>query len=149
MKKFAVLAASIATASFAASAAEKVTFDDQVLPIFRNACNNCHNPDKKKGGLDLTSYAAMMAGGSSGEIAASGDPAGSRLYACVTKAAEPFMPPQGDGLTAPQLDVIKRWIEGGLLDTPGGVARKAKKPAFSAVEIGDKRIDGPIVVNIP
>lgn len=128
-----------------AAAQEKTTFQDHVRPIFESACNNCHNSDKKKGGLDLTSYAAMMAGGSSGEIAASGDPAGSRLYACVTKAAEPFMPPQGDGLTAPQLDVIKRWIEGGLLDTPGGVARKAKKPAFSAQLAGvpQGKPDGP------
>lgn len=115
-----------------ATAQEKITFQDHVRPIFEAACNNCHNPDKKKGGLDLSSYAAMMAGGSSGEIVAAGDPAGSRLYACVTKTAEPEMPPQGDGLSAPQLEAIKRWIEGGLLDTPGGVARKAQKPAFSA-----------------
>jgi chaperonin cofactor prefoldin len=127
------------------AAQEKITFQDHVRPIFESACNSCHNPDKKKGGLDLSSYAAMMAGGSSGEIAASGDAAGSRLYACVTKAAEPFMPPQGDGLAAPQLDIIKRWIEGGLLDTPDGVARKAKKPAFSAQVAGASlgKPDGP------
>ncbi len=127
------------------AADEKVNFQDHVRPIFEGACNNCHNPDKKRGGLDLTSYAALMAGGSSGEIAVSGDPGGSRLYACVTKAAEPFMPPQGDGLGDPQLDVIKRWIEGGLLDTAGGVARKAKKPAFSA-QLADVTLgkpDGP------
>lgn len=129
----------------AAAAEDKVSFQDHVRPIFEAACNNCHNPDKKKGGLDLTSYAALMAGGSSGEIAVSGDPAGSRLYACVTKAAEPFMPPQGDGLTAPDLDILKRWIEGGLLDTRDGVARKAKKPAFSAqlAEVTLGKPDGP------
>ena len=129
----------------AAAAEDKVSFQDHVRPIFEAACNNCHNPDKKKGGLDLTSYAALMAGGSSGEIAVAGDPAGSRLYACVTKAAEPFMPPQGDGLAAPDLDILKRWIEGGLLDTRDGVARKAKKPAFSAqlAEVTLGKPDGP------
>lgn len=141
------LLTALAGAGVAASAAgqEKVSYQDHVRPIFEAACNNCHNPDKKKGGLDLTSYAAMMAGGSSGEVAASGDPSGSRLYACVTKAAEPFMPPQGDGLTAPQLEVLKRWIEGGLLDTPSGVARKAKKPAFSAqlAEVPIGKPEGP------
>ena len=128
-----------------AAAEDKVSFQDHVRPIFEAACNNCHNPDKKKGGLDLTSYAALMAGGSSGEIAVAGDPAGSRLYACVTKAAEPFMPPQGDGLAAPDLDILKRWIEGGLLDTRDGVARKAKKPAFSAqlAEVTLGKPDGP------
>jgi WD40 repeat protein/cytochrome c551/c552 len=116
----------------AASAQDGVSFQDDVRPIFESACNSCHNPDKKKGGLDLSSYAAMMAGGSSGEIVIAGEAAGSRLYGCITKTAEPVMPPQGDGLNAAQLEIIKRWIETGLLDTRGGVARKAKKPAFSA-----------------
>jgi WD40 repeat protein/cytochrome c551/c552 len=116
----------------AASAQDGVSFQDDVRPIFESACTSCHNPDKKKGGLDLSSYAAMMAGGSSGEIVIAGDAAGSRLYGCITKTAEPVMPPQGDGLNAAQLEIIKRWIETGLLDTRGGVARKAKKPAFSA-----------------
>ena len=116
----------------AVAAQDAVSFQDDVRPIFESACNSCHNPDKKKGGLDLSSYAAMMAGGSSGEIVIAGDAAGSRLYGCITKTAEPVMPPQGDGLNAAQLEIIKRWIETGLLDTRGGVARKAKKPAFSA-----------------
>ncbi|MFN0126116.1 MAG: c-type cytochrome domain-containing protein [Verrucomicrobiales bacterium] len=141
----AAMAGSGMAISMAAAAEEKVNFQDHVRPIFEAACNNCHNPDKKKGGLDLTSYAALMAGGSSGEIAVSGDPGGSRLYASVTKAAEPFMPPQGDGLATPQLDILKRWIEGGLLDTAGGTVRKAKKPAFSA-QLADVTLgkpDGP------
>lgn len=128
--------------SGAARGEDKVNFQDHVRPVFEAACNNCHNPDKKKGGLDLTSFAALMAGGSSGEIAVAGDPGSSRLYACVTKAAEPFMPPQGDGLTPPQLNVLKRWIEGGLLDTAGGTARKAKKPAFSA-QLADVTLGKP------
>ena len=40
----------------------KVTYQDNILPIFRNSCLNCHNPDKKKGGLDISSYSAAMAG---------------------------------------------------------------------------------------
>ena len=44
---------------------EKVTYDDHVLPVFQAACLNCHNPDKTKGGLDLSTFAATMRGGSS------------------------------------------------------------------------------------
>ena len=44
----------LATLSVVSFAQEKVTYVDHVLPIFRNACNNCHNPDKKKAGLDLS-----------------------------------------------------------------------------------------------
>src|SRR3954454_4923445 len=45
------------TASFA-FAQEKVNYQNNVLPIFRNICLNCHNPDKKKGGLDLSTFQA-------------------------------------------------------------------------------------------
>src|SRR4029077_16851033 len=99
----------------AARAEEKITFQDHVRPIFESACVNCHNPDKKKGGLDLTSYAAMMAGGSAGEGLASGAPPDRPRLGSVTHPAEPYMPPQGDPLNAAQLEVIRKWIEGGLL----------------------------------
>jgi len=39
-----------------------------LLPIFRNACLNCHNPDKKKAGLDLSTYQATLQGSENGKI---------------------------------------------------------------------------------
>jgi len=51
-----------------AQAADKVTYVDHVQPIFDNHCASCHNPDDKKGDLDLTSYSGMMAGSSTGEV---------------------------------------------------------------------------------
>ena len=38
------------------------------------ACISCHNPDKTKGGLDLSSYNNLLKGGSSGESVTAGDP---------------------------------------------------------------------------
>ena len=35
-------------------AADKVTYQDQILPIFRNKCLKCHNADKMKADLDLS-----------------------------------------------------------------------------------------------
>ena len=37
-------------------AADKITYDDHIFPIFESKCLNCHNPDKKKGDLDLSTY---------------------------------------------------------------------------------------------
>ena len=54
--------------SIAADLPAKVTYNDHVLPIFRNACLNCHNPDKKKAGLDLSSYGGVMAGSENGSL---------------------------------------------------------------------------------
>lgn len=125
-------------------AQEKVTYDGQVLPVFQQACLNCHNADKAKGGLDLSSYAATLKGGSGGAIVEAGD-AGSRLVRIVEHAQEPRMPPEGDKLPAAQVAVIKRWIEGGLLENPGS---GAKKPTRPKVDLAPKsssagRPDGP------
>ena len=54
-----------------ATAADKVTYDDDVLPIFESSCLNCHNADKKKGDLDLSNFSGVMAGGAGGAVASS------------------------------------------------------------------------------
>src|SRR5437867_7909983 len=46
-----------------AFAAEKITYQDHVLPLIENNCAKCHNPDKKKGDLDLTTYSGVLKGG--------------------------------------------------------------------------------------
>ncbi|MBT7026504.1 MAG: hypothetical protein HN969_02965, partial [Verrucomicrobia bacterium] len=46
-----------------AQAQEKTTYQDHISPLFESACNSCHNADKAKGGLDLSSYPNMLKGG--------------------------------------------------------------------------------------
>jgi cytochrome c553 len=58
------LIASVATSVLAAD--DKLTFDDNVLAVLRQRCGGCHNPDKKSGDLDVTSYTGLMQGGGSG-----------------------------------------------------------------------------------
>lgn len=121
----------------------KVTFDDHVLPVFQQACLNCHNPDKTKGGLDLSSFSATMKGGSGGKIVEPGDPA-SKLIAVVKQTAEPKMPPEGDRLANEQIDVLLKWIEGGLLENQSSSARKPEKPKFAAATTDPAaKPDGP------
>jgi len=52
-------------AALAAAQQEKITYHEHVRPIFTASCVSCHNPDKNKAGLDLTSYTAVMKGSSS------------------------------------------------------------------------------------
>ena len=103
------------------------TFEEHLRPIFREKCCGCHNPDKKQGGLDLTSYGQTMAGGSSGEVIAPGDVDGSYLWQLASHASEPKMPPQSDRIPGEMLDVLRKWIAGGAIERSGGkpVARKA------------------------
>jgi hypothetical protein len=112
-----------------ASAQEKITFDEHVFPIFQQSCLNCHNPDKAKGGLDLSNFSGTLKGSSGGKIVEPGDP-GSSLMACVLQTAEPKMPPEGEKLAAAQIEILKCWIDGGLLENKSSSARKPTKPKF-------------------
>src|SRR5436190_13807153 len=90
-----LLALSTLTAGIA-HAQDKVTYQDHVRPIFENRCLNCHNAEKKKGGLDLSTFGGTMAGGSGGVSVEPGEPSASALFKSVTHTAEPFMPPKSD-----------------------------------------------------
>jgi mono/diheme cytochrome c family protein len=126
------------------SAQEKITYDDHILPLFEQACLNCHNPDKTKGGLDLSTFGGTMKGGSSGKIVEPGDVA-STLVNLVKQTAEPKMPPEGEKLSPAQIDLLVKWIEGGLLENKSSSARKPSKPKFETALRSDPaaKPDGP------
>ncbi|HEX8296336.1 MAG TPA: c-type cytochrome domain-containing protein, partial [Chthoniobacteraceae bacterium] len=111
----------------AAEAAEPVTFKDHILPVFKNACLNCHNPDKKKAGLDLSTYQGALQGGENGPVLDSGNPAASLLFKCVKQTEEPKMPPKGDKLNDAELALVEKWIAGQLLESAGGKVVAAAK----------------------
>ncbi len=141
-----LLAFGVRPASAADSPAEKVTYQDHALPLFRNACLGCHNPDKKKAGLDLSTYQGALAGGDNGPVINAGDPSGSRLFKVVTHAEEPTMPPKKDKLPDKELDVIRKWIAGGALENASGKPALAARPKvdLTVVSAGIGRPTGPI-----
>jgi Planctomycete cytochrome C len=63
-----------------APAGPKITYDEQVRPIFREHCFTCHNQNTAKSGLVLETYAKLMAGGASGDVVIAGNAADSRLW---------------------------------------------------------------------
>ncbi len=143
MSRFLLLPLLLASTA-ALSAQEKITWQDHVRPIFENRCNTCHNADKKKGDLDLSTYAGVIAGGSGGASVEAGDSAGSTLWKVVSHTEEPVMPPKGDKIPQAEIDVIAKWIAGGLLDTPDGTAKVKKKAAFAmAATATTARPEGP------
>lgn len=126
------------------AAPAKVTYDDHVKPIFREHCFSCHNPDTKKSDLNLAAFGALMAGGASGSVVEPGDPDNSRVYALVTHADEPKMPPNQDKLPQAKLDTIKAWIVGGALENNGSVAKIKKGPSVAmTASSGAGKPEGP------
>ncbi|MBX7074498.1 MAG: hypothetical protein K1X71_15230 [Pirellulales bacterium] len=127
--------------------AAKVTYDDHVKPILREHCFTCHNQGNAKSDLSLDSYAGIMKGGASGEVVLGGDPDSSRLWALVSHAEEPKMPPMQDKLAMAKLDVIKAWIVGGALENSGSVAKKSNKPKMDlGMSAGAARPAGPPIL---
>nr|WP_299381616.1 c-type cytochrome domain-containing protein [Allomuricauda sp.] len=86
---------------------------DLIDPVMQARCVSCHNNDKKKGGLDLTTYAKLMAGGESGDAVLPGDINGSDLYRRITlpETHDDFMPTEGKPpLSEEEVAMIGWWI---------------------------------------
>ena len=133
------------SAAVRAHAQDKVTYQDQVLPLIQNHCARCHDPDKKKGDLDLTSYNGALKGGGSGQVLMSGNPDSSKLWKAVTHAEEPTMPPNKPKLPDKELEVFRKWILGGLLETAGSKAIAVNRPVvdFTVGASAIGKPDGP------
>lgn len=132
----------------AATAQDAVTFDDNVLPVLRQRCGTCHNPDKKAGGLDITTYTGLMAGGGSGGVIEPGDASASYLYRLVTQEDEPKMPPDSPPIPEEERAVLKRWIDGGVLENKGSKAAAPKKKKFN-LTMDASPTERPAVVPLP
>lgn len=141
-----LLASSVLCLSIlSAHAEDKITYADHVRAVMENKCFSCHNPDKKKGDLDLTSYAGVMTGGGGGSIVDPGNGAGSKLIGTMLKKTEPFMPPEGAPMPQKDIDLISKWIDGGVLDTANSLAKKSSKPKLELnVAAGTGKPEGPI-----
>jgi len=113
----------------ALKADEKVTYQDNVLPLIQANCAKCHNEDKRKADLDLTSYQGLLKGSGSGPVVVAGNPDASKLWKAITQTEDPTMPPNQPPMSDKVLDVFKKWIQGGLLETANGRAVVAAKPA--------------------
>jgi WD40 repeat protein len=124
--------------------AAKITYDEHVQPIFRQHCFSCHGPDDAKSDLRVDNYAALMRGGASGEVIIAGDADFSRLWALVSHAETPEMPPKQDKLPDETLNTIKDWIIGGALENSGSTAKMKAKPKIELkVAAGSGRPEGP------
>ncbi len=108
---------------------QKITFDEHIKPIFREHCLSCHNQADKQSDLALDSYAGSLAGGSSGEVVAEGNPGASRLMALLNHTEQPFMPPEKEAIPEAQRKLVKTWIEQGMPENSGSVIKRKNSAA--------------------
>jgi len=89
-------------------------FKDAISPILNSKCTSCHNSNKRKGELILTSFSEIMKGGENGAVIKPGSLASSEIYRRITlpRDHKDFMPSEGKRpLSDEQLAIIEWWIE--------------------------------------
>ena len=116
-----------------AAADGPVTYQTHVRKIFRDHCASCHNRNRARAGLDLTSYGGAIQGSSSGRVLMKNDPEDSVLYLCISHQEQPAMPPGKDPLDDEILETVRIWIETGLPENPGDVKPQTKAETESVM----------------
>lgn len=99
-------------APHAAAEARTPTFEDQIRPLLKARCFNCHgDSDTPEGNLDVRLVRLMTAGGDSGPAIVPGKRDESPLY---IRIRDREMPPEGaPGFTPAQVELIGKWIDAG------------------------------------
>jgi hypothetical protein len=96
---------------------EILLFEDLIVTILDSKCINCHNENKTKGGLLMTSHDNLLKAGESGKNAiVPGNTGESELLVRVHLPAtdEDHMPPEGKpGLSAEEVKLLSFWIKEG------------------------------------
>lgn len=101
-----------------ASAADPISFSEDVFPIFQGRCVGCHQTGKdgfEKSGLELTSYEGLMKGTKFGPMVIAGDPESSNLMWLLDWRASPQlrMPHGKKRLSTCDRNAIRAWIREG------------------------------------
>lgn len=95
-------------------------YKDIVGRILDDKCVSCHNPNKKKGELLMTTLDGLLAGGEVGNTIIPGNPDESELLRRVHLPLEDedHMPPEGKApLDAHEIQILERWIALGASDS--------------------------------
>ena len=92
---------------------------DQVRTVLRRRCVTCHNPEELRGDLNLSSMEGIATGSGSGPVVVAGQPNQSMLYTTAAHLEDPRMPPNRPRIPGSELELIRRWIIGGLAEKSG------------------------------
>ena len=101
------------TAIPATQGATTVSFTNDIQPLLKSRCGNCHGGNKIEEGLNLLSYASVITGSDNGPVV---NPGAANNSLLVEMVASQEMPKRGPKLTPPQVQLIVDWINQGALD---------------------------------
>ena len=91
-------------------------FEQVIQPIFQKKCTSCHNPEKLKGELLLTTQEGILKGGKTGALIVAKDAENSLMIQRIElpKIEKEHMPPRGKvQVFKEELQLLKWWIAAG------------------------------------
>jgi hypothetical protein len=127
----------LAGAADAARGAEPVSFNRDIRPILAETCFHCHGPDPGSRKAELRFDREESFFRKKSPLVVAGKPEASPLYQRITsKDADEQMPPPDahKQLTAPQRELIRRWIAEGAKWQPHWSFLAAVRPPLAAVK---------------
>ena len=98
-----------APAPNAAPPPDNPTYEANIGELFGSKCAACHNESTLAGGLNVTTFATLMQGGTDGEVIVPGDSAASRLIS--VQSAQHFA-----NFTTEELAIVRQWIDAGAAE---------------------------------
>jgi uncharacterized membrane protein len=121
-------------------------YKEQIAPLLKLRCYNCHAALKQKNGLRLDAEAYIKKGGKNGKIFFAGNTFKSPLYTSLLLPLddEKHMPPKGKHqLSQNEVLIIERWIKSGasfedIIDTINN--KEVTNNIVAANKIADKNI---------
>jgi len=114
-----------------------IGYEEDILPIFQRNCNACHGEIARTAGLQVTNYAALMAGSDRGSVLVPGDADASRLWQQLRSGIMPI----GGELSDAEKALVKTWIDAGV------PLRRAPQPTAGELWLQIDRADVDLAPN--
>ena len=80
-----------------------MTYEEDIIFLFRSSCVSCHEGDNIQGGVDLSDYTQVMVSVNDSSL----------LRSLESKPGYTAMPPAGTSWSECNTDKVKAWIEDG------------------------------------
>ncbi len=127
-----------------------VDFAHQVVPILKQHCADCHLGEKKKGSLSMNTRKSLLEGSENGAVVSVGHADKSSLIEALTSTdKDKMMPPKGERVKPEQIQVLKQWINEGIVWDDGFTFGKSNyepplKPRVVALPPAQNGRENPI-----
>lgn len=92
-----------------------IKFSRDIAPILVGNCIECHNPDRRRGKFDLTTFEKLMTGTNDHKVIVPGKPEESHLVLHLKGDEDPKMPPGNRELAMEAVAKIEAWVKAGAV----------------------------------